>query len=161
MHRVGRGPVAAAAGRHPGRRHSACRHGPAGAGLVEHLDGVADEHRLGDDADLQPLALDDAVRAHQPGEVLLSCLSDSRFGLTRKDLVEWAREKVEPETKLTHIPVRIEDDAIRWDLVHTLVVATQPVAAPDPVDPPMQEGLSWIPDRSEWLCGSNPGLNPR
>src|SRR5690349_67580 len=33
------------------------------------------------------LAIDDAARAHQPGEVLLSCLYDSRFGLTRKDLV--------------------------------------------------------------------------
>ncbi len=52
-------------------------------------------------------------------------------GLTRKDLVEWIREKVEPETKFTHIPVRIEDDAIRWDLIHTLVVATKTVAAPD------------------------------
>ena len=80
------------------------------------------------------LALDDAVRAHEPGEVLLSCLSDTRFGLTRKDLVEWARERVEPETKLTHIPVRIEDDAIRWDLIHTLVVATKTVATPDLVN---------------------------
>ena len=43
------------------------------------------------------LALDDAVRAHEPGEVLLSCLSETRFGLTRKDLVEWARERFEPE----------------------------------------------------------------
>ena len=77
------------------------------------------------------LAVDDAVRAHQPGEVLLSCLADTRFGFTRKDLVEWVRERIEPETKLTHIPVRIEDDAIRWDLIHTLVVATKTVAAPD------------------------------
>ena len=37
------------------------------------------------------LALDDAVRAHEPGEVLLSCLYETRFGLTRKDLVEWAQ----------------------------------------------------------------------
>lgn len=77
------------------------------------------------------LALDDAVRAHEPGEVLLSCRADTRFGLTRKDLVEWSRAQIEPETKLTHIPVRIEDDAIRWDLIHTLVVATKTVATPD------------------------------
>src|SRR4051794_40383046 len=64
---------------------------------------------VGEVMDPQPwLALDDAVRAHEPGEVLLSCLDDTRFGLTRKDLVEWARARLEPETKLTHIPVRIE-----------------------------------------------------
>jgi hypothetical protein len=77
------------------------------------------------------LALDDAIRAHEPGEVLLSCLYETRFGITRKDLVEWARKRFEPETRITHIPVRIEDDAIRWDLTHTLVVATQTVNSPD------------------------------
>lgn len=97
------------------------------------------------------LALDDAVRAHQPGEVLLSCLYDSRFGLTRKDLVEWAREKVEPEAKLTHIPVRIEDDAIRWDLIHTLVVATQTVAAPDLVNR-LKERAATSPHRYTIVC---------
>src|SRR3954449_8879178 len=80
------------------------------------------------------LALDDAVRAHRPGEVLFSSLSDTRFGFLRRDLVEWVRERVEPEVKLTHIPVRIEEDAIRWDLNHTLVVATKTVAAPDLVN---------------------------
>ena len=45
------------------------------------------------------LALDDAIRAHQPGEVLLSCLYDTRFGLTRKDLVEWAESTFEPEVE--------------------------------------------------------------
>ena len=90
---------------------------------------------VGEVMDPEPsLALDDAVRAHEPGEVLLSCLYDTRFGLTRKDLVEWARARVEPETVVTHIPVRIEDDAIRWDLIHTLVVATQTVATPDLVN---------------------------
>lgn len=97
------------------------------------------------------LALDDAVRAHQPGEVLLSCLYDSRFGLTRKDLVEWAREKVEPEAVLTHIPVRIEDDAIRWDLIHTLVVATKTVAAPDLVDR-LKERAAASPHRYTIVC---------
>src|SRR5215213_10348346 len=90
---------------------------------------------VGEVMDPEPsLALDDAVRAHRPGEVLLSCLADTRFGFMRRDLVEWAREKCEPEVKLTHIPVRIEDDAIRWDLNHTLVVATKTVAAPDLVN---------------------------
>ena len=77
------------------------------------------------------LALDDAVRAHEPGEVLLSCLQGTRFGIIRKDLVEWARTRFEPETAVTHIPVRIEDDSIRWDVIHTLVVATKTVATPD------------------------------
>ena len=46
---------------------------------------------VGEVMDRDPsLALDDAVRAHEPGEVLLSCLAETRFGLTRKDLVEWA-----------------------------------------------------------------------
>ncbi len=87
---------------------------------------------VGEVMDPEPaLAVTDAARAHRPGEVLLSCLSDTRFGFTRRDLVEWVREQLEPEVKLTHIPVRIEDDAIRWDLNHTLVVATKTVASPD------------------------------
>jgi hypothetical protein len=75
------------------------------------------------------LALDDAVRAFEPREVLLSCLYDTRFGLTRKDLVEWAKRRF--DVPVTHIPVRIEDDAIRWDVNHALVVATQTVASPE------------------------------
>ena len=107
---------------------------------------------VGEIMDRDPaLALDDAVRAHRPGEVLLSCLYDSRFGLTRKDLVEWAREVVEPEAKLTHIPVRIEDDAIRWDLIHTLVVATATVAAPDLVDR-LKERAAASPHRYTIVC---------
>ena len=52
---------------------------------------------VGEVMDPEPsLALDDAVRAHEPGEVLLSCLYDTRFGITRRDLVEWARERIEP-----------------------------------------------------------------
>ena len=105
---------------------------------VEVTMAVLDEFGIdsvGEVMDPEPwLALDDAVRAHQPGEVLLSCLYDTRFGFTRKDLVEWTRDRIEPETKLTHIPVRIEDDAIRWDLIHTLVVATKTVATPDLVN---------------------------
>jgi hypothetical protein len=107
---------------------------------------------VGEVMDPEPsLAVDDAVRAHEPGELLLSCLYDSRFGLTRKDLVEWVRERVEPETVLTHIPVRIEDDAIRWDLIHTLVVATQTVATPDLVNR-LKERAADRPHRYTIVC---------
>jgi hypothetical protein len=75
------------------------------------------------------LALDDAVRAFEPSEVLISCLAESRYGLLRRDLVELAKSRY--EIPITHIPVRIEDDAIRWDVTHTLVVATQTVASGD------------------------------
>ena len=87
---------------------------------------------VGEVMDRDPaLALDDAIRAFGPEQVLLSCLYETRFGLTRKDLVEWAKARYEPETTIVHIPVRIEDDAIRWDVIHTLVVATQTVDSPD------------------------------
>lgn len=76
-----------------------------------------------------PLALDDAVRAFDPDEILISCLPETRFGWARKDLIEWARDRF--PVPVEHIPVRIEDDAVRWDMVHTLVVATRTVDAPD------------------------------
>jgi hypothetical protein len=97
------------------------------------------------------LAATDAVRAHEPGEILFSSLYDDRFGFTRRDLVEWVREQVEPETKFTHIPVRIEDDAIRWDLIHTLVVATKTVAAPDLVNR-LKERAAAAPHRYTIVC---------
>jgi hypothetical protein len=75
------------------------------------------------------LALDDAVRMYRPDEILISCLAGTRFGLLRRDLVEWARDRY--DAPVVHIPVRIEDDAIRWDVTHTLVVATQTVASGD------------------------------
>jgi hypothetical protein len=107
---------------------------------------------VGEVMDPEPwLALDDAVRAHEPGEVLLSCLYDTRFGFTRKDLVEWARARTEPDTKLTHIPVRLEDDAIRWDLIHTLVVATQTVSTPDLVER-LKERAAARPHRYTIIC---------
>jgi hypothetical protein len=107
---------------------------------------------VGEVMDPEPaLAIDDAVRAHEPGELLLSCLYDTRFGFSRKDLVEWVRDRVEPETKLTHIPVRIEDDAIRWDLNHTLVVATKTVAAPDLVTR-LKERAGVRPHRFTIIC---------
>ncbi len=76
-------------------------------------------------------ALGDAIRTHRPSEVLLSCLYDYRFGLTRRDLVEWARLTFEPETVITHIPVRIEEDSVRFDVIHTLVVSNRTLASPD------------------------------
>jgi len=97
------------------------------------------------------LALDDAVRAHEPGEVLLSCLNETRFGITRKDLVAWAESRFEPEVEVTHIPVRIEDDAIRWDLNHKLVVATQTVAAPELVAR-LKEDAAERPHRFTIIC---------
>jgi hypothetical protein len=87
---------------------------------------------IGEVMDPDPaLALDDAVRAHEPGEVLLSCLYETRFGFTRKDLVEWARARFEPEVAVAHVPVRLGDDSISWEVAHTLVVATRTVATPD------------------------------
>jgi hypothetical protein len=103
------------------------------------------------------LALDDAVRAHQPGEVLLSCLAETRFGFTRKDLVQWAHAQFEPETTVTHIPVRIEDDAIRWDVIHTLVVATQTVATPDLVNR-LKERAGDRPHRYTIICPRAEGV---
>jgi hypothetical protein len=78
------------------------------------------------------LALDDAVRATDPDHLLLSCLYETRFGLRRRDLVEWAKTRF--EAGVEHIPVRVDDDAVRWDLTHTLVVATQTVNSPDLVE---------------------------
>lgn len=76
------------------------------------------------------LAIGDAIRAYEPDEVLLSCLKESRYGLMRRDLLEWAGQEFD-RTQITHVPVRIEDDAVRWDVTHTLVVATQTVASQD------------------------------
>ena len=107
---------------------------------------------VGEVMDRDPaLALDDAVRAHEPGEVLLSCRSGTRFGITRKDLVEWAKAHCEPETTVTHIPVRIVDDSIRWDVIHTLVVATKTVATPDLVKR-LKERAAERPHRYTIIC---------
>ena len=114
---------------------------------------------VGEVMDRDPaLALDDAVRAHDPAEVLLSCLYETRFGITRKDLVEWARARFEPDTKVTHIPVRIEDDSIRWDVIHTLVVATQTVATPDLVKR-LKERAGERPHRYTIVCPRAEGVS--
>ena len=75
------------------------------------------------------LALDDAFRATTPDYVLLSALYGTRFGLRRKDLVEWAKANL--DARVEHVPVRVDDDAVRWDVVHTLVVATRTVNSAD------------------------------
>jgi hypothetical protein len=108
---------------------------------------------VGEVMDRDPfLAFDDAVRAHEPGEVLLSSLADSRYGLTRKDLVEWARKRVESSgMEFTHIPVRVADDSISWEKSHTLVVATQTVAAPDLVSR-LKERAAGHPHRYTIIC---------
>jgi hypothetical protein len=114
---------------------------------------------VGEVMDRDPaLALDDAVRAHDPGEVLLSCLYETRFGITRKDLVEWAKARFEPETAVTHIPVRIEDDSVRWDVIHTLVVATQTVATPDLVNR-LRERAKERPHRYTIICPRAEGVS--
>jgi hypothetical protein len=97
------------------------------------------------------LALGDAIRAHEPAEILFSALYDTRFGIARKDLVEWARELAEPEVRFTHIPVRVEEDAIRLDLSHVLVVATRTVAAADLVAR-LKERAAVRPHRYTIIC---------
>jgi len=77
------------------------------------------------------LALADGIRSHRPSEVLLSCLYETRFGVARRDLVEWAKDEFAPGTTVTHIPVRIEDDSVRQDLTHTLVIGNQTLSSPD------------------------------
>ena len=96
-----------------------------------------------------PLALDDAVRAFTPVEVLISCLAETRFGFLRKDLVEWARDRY--RIKIEHIPVRVEDDAVRWDLTHTLVVATQTVNSADLLGR-LRERAAEAPHRYTFIC---------
>ena len=95
------------------------------------------------------LALDDAVRAFRPTEVLVSALYETRFGLMRRDLVEWAKGRF--EVPVTHIPVRIEDDAIRWDVTHTLVVATKTVASPELVEK-LKAKVAESPHRYTVIC---------
>ncbi|MBN8870889.1 MAG: hypothetical protein J0H66_13495 [Solirubrobacterales bacterium] len=77
------------------------------------------------------LALGDAIRSHRPSEVLLSCTYDFRFGLTRRDLLSWAELTYGDVTKITHIPVRIEDDSVSLNVTHTLVVANRTLTSED------------------------------
>ena len=114
---------------------------------------------VGEVMDRDPaLALDDAVRAREPGEVLLSCRYETRFGLARKDLVEWARGSFEPDVAVTHIPVRVQDDSISWEKNHTLVVATQTVATPDLVKR-LKERAAGHPHRYTIVCPRAEGVS--
>ena len=97
------------------------------------------------------LALDDAIRVNRPSEVLYSALYDTRFGIARKDLVEVSREIAEPEVRFTHVPVRVEEDAIRLDLSHVLVVATKTVNTPDLVTR-LKERAAQRPHRYTIIC---------
>jgi hypothetical protein len=95
------------------------------------------------------LALDDATRATQPDYILLSCLYETRFGFMRKDLVEWAKANL--GTRVEHIPVRVDDDAVRWDLNHTLVVATQTVNSKDLIERLLERARE-RPHRYTFIC---------
>jgi hypothetical protein len=95
------------------------------------------------------LALDDAARATKPDYVLLSALYDTRFGLTRRDLVEWAKDSL--DARVEHIPVRVDDDAVRWDLTHVLVVGTKTVHSRDLLDRLKQRAKS-KPHRFTFIC---------
>jgi hypothetical protein len=95
------------------------------------------------------LAIDDAVRAFQPEEVLLSALYETRFGLMRKDLVEWAKDKI--DVPVIHIPVRVDDDAVRWDVVHTLVVGTRTIASPELISR-LKQRVADKPHRYTIIC---------
>lgn len=77
------------------------------------------------------LALGDAIRGHRADQVLLSCTYDFRYGLTRRDLLEWARITFSDVAEITHIPVRIEDDSISQNVTHTLVVANRTLTSED------------------------------
>jgi hypothetical protein len=108
--------------------------------------GIASEGAV---MDPEPsLALDDAVRATQPDYILLSCLYETRFGLMRKDLVEWAKSRY---GRVEHIPVRVDDDAVRWDVTHTLVVATQTVNSKDLVERLLERAKEG-PHRYTFIC---------
>ena len=114
---------------------------------------------VGEVMDRDPaLAMDDAVRAHEPAELLLSCRSGTRFGITRKDLVEWAKNRFEPDLAVTHIPVRVQDDSISWEKSHTLVVATQTVAAPDLIGR-LKERAAGHPHRYTIICPRAGGVS--
>jgi hypothetical protein len=95
------------------------------------------------------LALDDAARAFAPDEILLSSLYEARFGLLRRDLVEWAKDNF--DVPVTHIPVRVDDDAVRWDVTHTLVVGTQTIASPDLIER-LQARAAERPHRYTIIC---------
>lgn len=95
------------------------------------------------------LALDDAVRAFDPSAILISALPESRIGFLRRDLVETAKSRY--DVPVVHVPVRIENDTIRFDVTHTLVVATQTVNSPDLLER-LKSRHSESPHRYTFVC---------
>jgi hypothetical protein len=95
------------------------------------------------------LALDDAVRATTPDYVLLSALYETRIGLRRRNLVEWAKDNI--GVRVEHIAVRVDDDAVRWDVVHTLVVGTRTVNSRDLLAR-LKERAAEKPHRYTFIC---------
>ena len=61
---------------------------------------------------------------------------------------------------MTHIPVRVDDDAVRWDVVHTLVVGTQTVNSPDLVAR-LKERAAEKPHRYTVICPRSGDAQPR
>ena len=72
-------------------------------------------------------------RCESPSSLPRRCAKrrDSRSASNAKAAFEWAWARGRFGAQVVHVPVRIEDDAIRWDVTHTLVVATQTVASGD------------------------------
>ena len=88
---------------------------------------------------------DPAARARRRGPRLRAprgaALVPVRHPLRARPARTWSSGPSERfEVPVTHIPVRIEDDAVRWDVTHTLVVATQTVASPDLIAPSEAKG---------------------
>ncbi len=77
-------------------------------------------------------ALRDPLRPHPQGPGRVGARSASRL-------------------PVTHIPVRVDDDAVRWDVVHTLVVGTQTVASPDLIEH-LKERAADKPHRYTIIC---------
>ncbi len=103
------------------------------------------------------LALDDAARVTKPDYVLISALYETRFGIARRDLVEWAKANL--GARVEHIPVRVDDDAVRWDLTHTLVVGTKTVNSRDLVEL-LKKRAAEKPHRYTFICPRS-GTVPR
>jgi hypothetical protein len=61
------------------------------------------------------------------------------------------RAKANLDTRVEHIPVRVDDDAVRWDVTHTLVVATQTVNSQDLISR-LEERAKEGPHRYTFIC---------
>ena len=53
--------------------------------------------------------------------------------------------------RVEHIPVRVDDDAVRWDVTHVLVVATKTVNSPDLLER-LKERAKEKPHRYTFIC---------